>query len=220
MGTGFTHKSEHVMRMFVYGTLQQGHGNHSLCSRNSPTSRLARVQQASTAFGDLYYCGPDGGFPYLVASKETLMTMQAGSWDIVDDLLAQERAPITVGDPTHYGKVHGQLLTFHGTARGLRQRMRDVDGLEYYQPDSLYHSHYWRMLVPVLAEDGRVYHAWTYVRNPLDGPLPAAQLIADGRWVPMYRAWSGHTRKSDMQEFIAALRAEWAEKGYDVEGGE
>ena len=148
----------HPFRLFVYGTLKRGHGNHARYSRGVLT-----IEPAST-IGRLYSLPQ--GYPMLVLPPAHQLA--SGSADYLEDAARQrqmaahwqsESLPVS---PNDWDLIRGEVLTFDDP----QQHLPGLDALEGFHPGgaSLYH----RVLAPVNAPDAQPI--WTYVAP--DGQLP------------------------------------------------
>jgi len=159
-----------LLKLFVYGTLKRGYGNHERFCRGHCGLREARIR------GRLYE-GP--GFPFLQVPDEDILARGtiAPSEDVATQArLARQVAlrpsfPGSAGPGGRWGLVHGELLSFSDP----EGRLPAIDSLEGYSPGKpcLYH----RVLVPVAVGADTVI-SWTYVAA---GKV-SGRRIPSGRW--------------------------------------
>ena len=137
-----------LLRLFVYGTLKRGYGNHDAFCEGALEIREARVR------GRLYE-GP--GFPVVEVPREDILAH--GTADPLADAAAQARlrgSPVpesaTAGA---WGAVYGELLSFDDP----EFRLPAIDRLEGFRPGGS--SLYRRVLVPATVNGARE-PAWVY----------------------------------------------------------
>ncbi len=153
-----------ILRLFVYGTLKEGYGNHQgYCAR-------ARSIETAVVWGRLYEL--DAGFPALEVPEELILDQGTA------DPLADARRQQEIGKPRFirptgdWDLVHGELMTFTDPQRDLPP----IDRLEGFQPDG--HGMYQRVMVAALSGRTSV-SAWTYWM-----PCPPnAERVASGQWL-------------------------------------
>ena len=159
-----------LLRLFVYGTLKRGYGNHEAFCRGHCGLRDARV------WGRLCE-GP--GFPFLQVPGEDILARgtAAAAEDVATQArfarLAASRASLAASSSSDrpWGPVHGELLYFDDP----KSRLDAIDSLEGFVPGGqcLYH----RVLVPV-AVGAATVTAWTYVAA---GRVSGRRILS-GRW--------------------------------------
>ena len=160
-----------VLRLFVYGALKRGYGNHDRFCGGALEVREAWVR------GRLYE-GP--GFPFLeVPDKDILAHGTAGP---LADVATQARLSGRVGSCSQpvpgsatagdWGAVYGELLTFDDP----ETRLPAIDYLEGFRPDG--HSLYRRALVPATV-GGACELAWVYT---VETTGIKRRRIVSGRW--------------------------------------
>ena len=129
-----------VLRLFVYGTLKRGCGNHERFCQGVLEIREGWIR------GRLYE-GP--GFPLLEVPDEDILAI--GTADPLADVATQARLSGPVGSCSQpfpesttggdWGAVYGEMLTFGDP----ESRLRAIDHLEGFRPGG--HSLYRRVLV-------------------------------------------------------------------------
>jgi len=161
------HSGQLELRIFVYGTLKQGHANHDPYMTGYRSISPARV------FGRLYLT--PHGFPALEIPLSNIIT--TGTNNSQRDLEIQMRfsssraADRPVPEPEPPGLVRGELYSFEDP--GILPRL---DRLEDFNPGG--QSLYLRVLAPAYAPPGAL-PAWMYVvSKPESGYDP----IENGRW--------------------------------------
>lgn len=160
-----------MLRLFVYGTLKRGYGNHDQFCRGALEIREAQVR------GRLYD-GP--GFPVLEVPGEDVLA--CGTADPLADVGTQTRLsgrlvehsrPVREGtEAGAWGTVYGELLTFDDP----ESRLPAIDRLEGFRPDG--RSLYRRVLVVASVCGGREL-AWVYTLESTD---IKHRRILSGRW--------------------------------------
>ena len=160
-----------VLRLFVYGTLKRGYGNHDRFCRGALEIREARVR------GRLYE-GP--GFPVLEVPDEDILA--CGTADPLADVATQARLSARLGSCSQaipesatrasWGAVSGELLTFDDP----ESRLPAIDRLEGFRPGGS--SLYRRVLVPVAVSDTQQL-AWVYT---LEATRIKRRRILSGCW--------------------------------------
>ena len=160
-----------VLRLFVYGTLKRGYGNHDRFCRGALEIREAWVR------GRLYE-GP--GFPLLEVPDED--GLACGTRDPLADLATQARFSNRVGSIPRlvpesatagdWGAVYGELLTFDDP----ESRLPAIDRLEGFRPGG--RSLYRRVLVPATVNGAREL-AWVYTVEATD--IKRCRIVS-GRW--------------------------------------
>ncbi len=146
--------SDHLFRLFVYGTLKRGYWNHeAFCSK------AVSIQDA-TVRGRLYEF--PSGIPVLEVPEHDVIAH--GSANVLGDLAIQLGLEVSL--PEHlecdgetWRQIEGELVSLPNPGISLPP----IDRLEGFNPDgaSLYH----RVLVPVTSGYG-VTAAWCYVAGP------------------------------------------------------
>jgi len=145
--------SDHLFRLFVYGTLKRGYWNHdAFCSE------AASIEDA-TVRGKLYEFA--SGIPVLEVPERDVIAH--GSANIVGDLAIQRDLEVSLSehlecDGETWRQIEGELVSLPNPAITLPP----IDRLEGFNPNgaSLYH----RVLVPVMSGGG-VTAAWCYVSS-------------------------------------------------------
>ena len=160
-----------MLKLFVYGTLKRGYGNHDQFCRGALEIREAQVR------GRLYD-GP--GFPVLEVPGEDVLA--CGTADPLADVGTQMRLsgrpgkhPRPVREGTEaggWGAVYGEVLTFDDP----ESRLPAIDRLEGFRPDC--RSLYRRVLV-VASVSGCRELAWVYT---LESTEIKHRRILSGRW--------------------------------------
>ena len=146
--------SDHLFRLFVYGTLKRGYWNHeTFCSE------AVSIQEA-TVRGRLYEFA--SGIPVLEVPEHDVIVR--GSANILGDLAAQHGLEASLSehpecDGGTWQQIEGELVSLPDPAITLPP----IDRLEGFNPDGA--SLYRRVLVPVISGDG-VTAAWCYVAGP------------------------------------------------------
>jgi gamma-glutamylcyclotransferase (GGCT)/AIG2-like uncharacterized protein YtfP len=170
------------LRVFVYGTLKTGYGNHeSLCK-----GALSVVP--ATVRGNLY--APLGSFPYAHIPAVNIWALGSGDYECdvrLADLWRSE--PILAKpelDEGTWGTIHGELVVLPDPNALIR-----LDQLESYRPGNA-NSLYERVLVPVTLEDGERVTAWMYQTD-----YPAGKLIESGTW-PSSKGSHGDNELDDL----------------------
>ncbi len=143
-----------VLRLFVYGTLKRGYGNHDRFCQGALEIREAQVR------GRLFE-GP--GFPVLEVPDTDVLAH--GTTNPLADVATQARLSDRVGSFSQpvpesvarasWGAVYGELLTFDDP----EDRLPAMDWLEGFRPGG--RSLYRRVLVPVAVGDAHQL-AWIY----------------------------------------------------------
>ncbi len=159
-----------MLRLFVYGTLKRGYGNHDHFCRGALEFREAQVR------GRLYD-GP--GFPVLEVPAEDVLA--GGTADPLADVATQgllacrmrrDPKPVQGAAANGWGIVYGELFTFDDP----EARLPAIDRLEGFRPDGP--SLYRRVLVAATA-GGIREPAWVYT---LDSTDIKHRRIRSGRW--------------------------------------
>ena len=158
-----------MLRLFVYGTLKRGYGNHDRFCRGALEIREAQVR------GRLYD-GP--GFPVLEVPAEDVLA--GGTTDPLADVATQGRLACRMRRTSKavqaaaggWGTVYGELLTFDDPESWLPA----IDRLEGFRPDG--RSLYRRVLV-VASVCGGPELAWAYT---LESTGIKHRRILSGRW--------------------------------------
>lgn len=146
--------SNHLFRLFVYGTLKRGYWNHeAFCSE------AVSIQEA-TVRGRLYEFA--SGIPVLEVPERDVIAH--GSENVLGDLAVQYRLEADLSQRSEcngetWQQIEGELVSLPDPAVTLPP----IDRLEGFNPNgaSLYH----RVLVPVVSGGG-VTAAWCYVAGP------------------------------------------------------
>ena len=140
-----------LVKVFVYGTLMRGHGNHEAFCRGAVSVEPAEV------WGRLYrYCA---GFPALEVPEDAILAK--GTEDPVADALLQAKIAASVNGNAElvrpegdWDLISGDLITFDDP----EIRLPSIDGLEGFRPGEDWF--YERVLVLVRAS--KVVPAWVY----------------------------------------------------------
>ncbi|MBF0350916.1 MAG: gamma-glutamylcyclotransferase [SAR324 cluster bacterium] len=147
------------LKVFVYGTLKRGHGNHRFCESAS------KIEKASV-HGSLFR---SWSLPY--ASIPWKMVIGQGSVREADLKLLQAACKLPVyGNP----RIFGELVTFDDW-----DQLESLDMLEGYRYDGA--SHYERVLTQCVTETGGIETCWIYVIGNKDRAL---KKIESGVWQP------------------------------------
>lgn len=166
-------KRRPLLKLFVYGTLKRGYWNYDKYCQG-----VRDIENAATP-GRLYELTT--GIPMLQIPSENIL--EGGSGDpgadasLQNDFLdqgasSQEELKIAVSEGWNW--VRGEILTFDDPGA----RLPSIDALERFQPDG--HSHYRRVLAPVLTDSGQKKVVWLYIAA---NPLPqSAQWLSGGVW--------------------------------------
>ncbi len=143
-----------MLRIFVYGTLKRGYGNHDLFCQG-----LLELQEAQVR-GRLYE-GP--GYPLLEVPDEDILAH--GTAEPLADVATQARLSQQAESYPRpgaesaaagaWGAVYGELLSFDDP----ESRLPAIDRLEGFRPGG--RSLYRRVLAPV-AVSGASEIAWVY----------------------------------------------------------
>jgi gamma-glutamylcyclotransferase (GGCT)/AIG2-like uncharacterized protein YtfP len=160
------------LRLFVYGTLKRGFGNHrKLCQG------VRSVEEAEIR-GKLYALPV--GYPALVIPRANILSI--GTADAAADVTTQYRLQAepdgasrnTAGSPSGWDRVRGEILTFDDAPR----RLPKFDRLENFRPKR--HSSYLRALAQVFPQRSHApVVSWVYV---MSDPGPRATRLRSGRW--------------------------------------
>jgi len=144
--------SDHLFRLFVYGTLKRGYWNHeAFCSK------AVSIEDA-TVRGRLYEL--PSGIPVLEVPERDVIAH--GSANVLGDLAVQYRLEADLSEhPECDGKtwqqIEGELVSLSNPAVSLPP----IDRLEGFIPNGV--SLYRRVLVPVRLSDECITTAWCYV---------------------------------------------------------
>jgi gamma-glutamylcyclotransferase (GGCT)/AIG2-like uncharacterized protein YtfP len=156
-----------LLRLFVYGSLKRGFGNHRRYCRGVRSVEVISIP------GQLYRL--PSGYPGLVLRESRILAR--GTRNLLADLEAEQgvqRKGVPTGALAGERHVRGELLTFADAA----DRLRAIDSLEEYHPG--HKSRYERVLIEIYSRCRQTeVLAWTYVAGPLS---PRRRLIANGRW--------------------------------------
>ena len=161
------------LRLFVYGTLKRGFGNHCRLCRGLVRAETAEIR------GKLYDL--PAGYPALVIPEASILAV--GTSQPRADVALQSQfdaqplvpsyAVNAAGGRGGWGRVEGEILTFSDPAC-----LRAFDQLENFLPGR--RSHYQRVLVRVSTRRNRAaFVAWLYV---MKDPGPKARRLRSGRW--------------------------------------
>lgn len=161
--------SNHLFRLFVYGTLKRGYWNHE-----AYCSEAVSIQEA-TVRGRLYEFA--SGIPVLKVPGRDVIAH--GSADIAGDVSLQQRliadAPeYTESDHAVWRQISGELITLPSPV----VTVPPIDRLEGFHPDGA--SLYIRVLVPVKLSDERITAAWCYVSS--SRTLQSARATDETMW--------------------------------------
>ena len=177
------------LKVFVYGTLKTGHGNHHR------VAHATKIEKA-TINGKLY----QSGLPYLTMDKEDWSTV--GHADINVDRKNFDNK--VCDDELKEECVHGELLTFSDWSV-----LRKLDSLEGYRPSSgkalstvFENNHYTRVLatcVPDDSEDFQSEPCFVYIvsRSKVSGK----DFVSDG----IYRAKPIQYKQDELTRFEEGL---------------
>jgi gamma-glutamylcyclotransferase (GGCT)/AIG2-like uncharacterized protein YtfP len=161
------------LRLFVYGTLKRGFGNHRRLCRGLVRAEAAEIR------GRLYDL--PAGYPALVIPEASILALGTAQppADVAlqSQLDAQPLLPssaVNVFDGYGgWGRVEGEILTFSDAVC-----LRAFDRLENFLPGR--RSHYQRVLARVSTRRNRTaVPAWLYV---MKDPGPKARRLRSGRW--------------------------------------
>ena len=160
-----------MLKLFVYGTLKQGHRNHDHYCQGALEIRDAQVR------GRLYD-GP--GFPVLEVPDEDVLA--CGTADPLADAATQGRLSQQVGKDLRlirknaakrgWDTVYGEMFTFDDP----ETRLPAIDRLEGFRPAGS--SLYRRVLVPAVVGSVREL-AWVYA---LEAMGIKHRRIPSGHW--------------------------------------
>ena len=161
--------SNHLFRLFVYGTLRRGYWNHeAFCSK------AVSIQDA-TVRGRLYEFA--SGIPVLEVPERDVIVY--GSANILSDVAAQHSLEASL--PEHlecdgetWQQIEGELVSLPNPGISLPP----IDRLEGFNPNGA--SLYRRVLVPVKLSDECDTVAWCYVASC--GLLWDAKLTGRASW--------------------------------------
>jgi len=175
--TEISEKAKQTLRVFVYGTLKRGHGNHAnycLKSRSVENAVLA---------GRLY----DSGLPYV--HVETGDQYVDGSKSVSEDFKMQEELQnIVKADDCYFtdpspdnacGIVHGELVTYDNW-----DAITGLDRLEGFNPKG--RSHYKRILTTCRNKAGEEVSCWVYVVDEKEMGFKKSELNVSG----IYNGWT------------------------------
>jgi len=136
-------------RLFVYGTLKRGFGNHTRHCRDALAIRPAHV------WGRLFEL--PYGYPGLVVNPASVLAIGGHDWE--RDVLLQHNAidpPVTCSRPPgDWDWIAGEVMSFANPG----QSMLPIDRLEGFTPGQV--SLYQRVLVWVDVE-GTLEKVWLY----------------------------------------------------------
>ena len=160
------------LRLFVYGTLKRGFGNHRRLCRGLVRAEAAEIR------GKLYDL--PAGYPALVIPEASILAVGTSQPHADVTLLSRfETQPLVppyadnaAGGHGGWGRVEGEILTFSDPVY-----LRAFDRLENFLPGR--RSHYQRVLARVSTRRNRVVPAWLYV---MKDPGPKARRLRSGRW--------------------------------------
>ena len=161
------------LRLFVYGTLKRGFGNHRRLCRGLVRAEAAEIR------GKLYDL--PAGYPALVIPEAS--TLAVGTSQPRADVALQSQFDAQALVPSYvanasgggggWGRVEGEILTFSDPVC-----LRAFDRLENFLPGR--RSHYQRVLARVSTRRNRTaVPAWLYV---MKDPGPKARRLRSGRW--------------------------------------
>ena len=143
-----------LVKVFVYGTLMRGYGNHEAHCRGALEIEPAEV------WGRLYrYCP---AFPVLEVPDEQILAH--GTADYIADALLQAKVAVDLNGDAElvrpegdWDLISGELVTFDNP----QVHLPHIDGLESFYPDGNWF--YERVLVPVrVSSSSMVEPAWVY----------------------------------------------------------
>lgn len=155
-----------MLRVFVYGTLKRGYGNHGHCSGYDD------VKEASV-FGKLY----TRGIPYLVTPPE--LNLAAGTrmsyqdMDVQNEYHDYQYRKQQVEGHGQWPMISGELFYFENPS--ILKNMDYLEGFNYEQET----SHYNRVLIPVCIDVNEWITAWAYV---VDQAPANAELVLSGSY--------------------------------------
>jgi len=161
------------LRLFVYGTLKRGFGNHRRLCRGLVRAEAAEIR------GKLYDL--PAGYPALVIPEASILALGTAQPHADVALQSQFDAQALVpsyvanaaGGHGGWGRVEGEILTFSDPVC-----LRAFDQLENFLPGR--RSHYQRVLARVSTRRSRTaVPAWLYV---MKDPGPKARRLRSGRW--------------------------------------
>ena len=164
---------EQEYKVFVYGTLKRGYGNHYFYCKDATHVEKGHI------IGRIYDL-IHGGFPGIQVPDRSIMV--EGTKDHGFDAKLQE----TLTDPEfntfndygdEWGKVFGEVITFKNPLSSFN----DLDRLEGFRP-GVQGCLYERALV--LAEsDGNIFPVWAYhMNNQNNMESHGARRIESGTW--------------------------------------
>lgn len=151
------------MKLFVYGTLKQDFGNHTVVP---PPDEIVRAEVCGTLYNLGY-------FPALELGEKPI---RYASEDIFNDVWGDVATQEEPGQP----RVVGELFTFNDVRRAFHA-LNNTDILEGFNPLVPEFSNYRRALVRVSTPHGPVA-AWTYFQTGLKG-IPK---VEGGEWYDYY----------------------------------
>jgi gamma-glutamylcyclotransferase (GGCT)/AIG2-like uncharacterized protein YtfP len=164
---------EPQLRLFVYGTLKRGFGNHRRLCQGLVCAEAAAIR------GKLYDL--PAGYPALVIPEASILAQ--GTEQPRADVALQRQfdaqpvvrsfAVNAFGGQGGWGRVEGEILTFREAVC-----LPAFDRLENFLPGR--RSHYQRVLARVSTRRNRAaVVAWLYV---MKDPGPKARRLRHGRW--------------------------------------
>jgi gamma-glutamylcyclotransferase (GGCT)/AIG2-like uncharacterized protein YtfP len=161
------------LRLFVYGTLKRGFGNHRRLCRGLVRAEAAEIR------GKLYDL--PAGYPALVIPEASILALGTAQprADVAlqSQLDSQSLLPSSAvnvfGGCGGWGRVEGEVLTFRDPGC-----LRAFDRLENFLPGR--RSFYQRVLARVGARrNHEMAPVWLYV---MKDPGPKARRLREGRW--------------------------------------
>lgn len=154
-----------MLRIFVYGTLKRGYGNHQRYCQGFVKAEPATVR------GRLYRLPP--GYPILVVPEADILA--TGSSDHAADMelyarLSRESCTIGAAEPLagDWQAIAGEMITFDDPL----VRLPPLDALENFRPGRP--STYLRVLVQTEGPSREI--VWTYVAPGSAPPADAPRL--------------------------------------------
>jgi gamma-glutamylcyclotransferase (GGCT)/AIG2-like uncharacterized protein YtfP len=153
---------EGAFAMFFYGTLKRGERNHGRYCVGA-----LRIEGAAVR-GELYDLSLFG-YPALVVPEESIYMVGTGS--PVRDVEEQRRFGREAVSPPEGPHVFGEVSFFDDPG----SRLPAIDRLEGFDP--AVSSHYRRVLLPVVTDEGSSLFAWSYVVEEALGVY-----LPEGRW--------------------------------------
>lgn len=193
----FTPPKQHL-RVFVYGTLKKGFGNHHYYCKDALKIEKARVR------GHLYV---QGALPYASVSDYACIGTRNNDSDfkMQEDFQNEPNKGIFRGSEC----IHGELVTFDSWEDVSR-----LDSLEgFYTTTQPTHNHYTRVLTSCKTQTDEELSCWVYIigdKNSLDSVDLVKSGSYDGTYTRQPLSFSKPSRNDylDSSFYYAQLEAE------------